>query len=222
VVQFVIVCVYMSINIQKYIGDSLKIAFGSVLNIPPDDVDPVIRRAQDPTVADFQANGAMALGKKHGQSPRDLAEKIIAVVDFGSFASKPNVAGPGFINIRINNDAIMGLVEEMDCDGLGVELDKDTHAVAIDLCGVNVAKQLHVGHLRATIIGDSLARMYERVGRTVYRENHLGDWGLPIAMVLQQLLSSDLILHIKTRSLLQKMSCVEKGQQRIYSQDPTD
>jgi arginyl-tRNA synthetase len=84
----------MSINIQKYIGDSLKIAFGNVLNIPPGEVDPVIRKAQNPTVADFQANGAMALGKKHGQNPRDLAEKIIDVVDFGSFASKPEVAGP--------------------------------------------------------------------------------------------------------------------------------
>ncbi len=191
VVQFVIVRVYMSINIQQHICDSLKTAFGSVLNIDPNEIDPVIRRAQNPEIADFQANGAMGLGKKYGRNPKELAEKIVSVVDFGTFADKPEVAGPGFINIRINNETITNLVEEMDCENLGVEPDKDTHAVAIDLCGVNVAKQLHVGHLRSTIIGDSIARMYERVGRTVYRENHLGDWGLPIAMVLEQLLSSE-------------------------------
>ncbi len=181
----------MAINIQERIGDLLKAAIVSILDISPHEVDPVIRRAQNPDIADFQANGAMALGKRFGQSPRELAEKIVAEVDFGTIADKPRVAGPGFINIRISESAITDLVEEMDNPSLGIEPDKDTHCVAIDLCGVNVAKQLHVGHLRSTIIGDSIARMYERVGRKVYRENHLGDWGLPIAMVLEQLLSVD-------------------------------
>ncbi|MAI66958.1 MAG: arginine--tRNA ligase [Phycisphaerae bacterium] len=180
----------MSIPIQQRIAEALKVAFGTVLSISPDSVDPVIRRAQKAEIADFQANGAMALAKKHGQNPKELAELVVGVVDFENFADCPTVAGPGFINITIKNETLSALVEAMDTHALGVVLDEDPHAVAIDLCGVNVAKQLHVGHLRATIIGDSIARMYERVGRKVFRENHLGDWGLPIAMVLEQLLAS--------------------------------
>jgi arginyl-tRNA synthetase len=180
----------MSTNIQEQVARSLQVAFGVVLEIDPNTVDPVLRRAQKPEIADFQANGAMGLAKKHGMNPRELAERVVAVINFGDLAEKPEVAGPGFINIKIHNSALASFVEKIDCDSLGVEPDKDSHAVAVDLCGVNVAKQLHVGHLRATIIGDSIARMYERVGRKVYRENHLGDWGLPIAMVLEQLLSS--------------------------------
>jgi arginyl-tRNA synthetase len=186
--------ILMSINIQELIGESLKTAIAGILDLSPEEVDPVIRRAQNPDVADFQANGAMALGKRFGHNPKELAEKIVAEVNFGTIANKPEVAGPGFINIRISEEAIARLVEEMDCASLGIDEDKDTHCVAIDVCGVNVAKQLHVGHLRSTIIGDSVARMYERVGRKVYRENHLGDWGLPIAMVLEQLLSSEVTL----------------------------
>ncbi len=186
--------IFMSINIQEIIGNSLRIAIAKVLDIPQEDIDPVVRRAQNPNVADFQANGAMALGKRYGHNPKELAEKIVAVVDFGEVAETPTVAGPGFINIRISDSALCSLLEELDCDSLGIEVDEDEHSVAIDVCGVNVAKQLHVGHLRSTIIGDAIARMYERVGRTVYRENHLGDWGLPIAMVLEQLLSAEVSL----------------------------
>ena len=202
--------VYMSTNIQQQIGESLKEAFGAVLGLPPSEIDPVIRHAQNADIADFQANGAMALGKRHGQSPRELAEKVVGVVDFGTFADVPEVAGPGFINIRISDGTITSLVEEMDTDDLGVALDDNPHAVAIDLCGVNVAKQLHVGHLRATIIGDSIARMYERVGRKVFRENHLGDWGLPIAMVLEQLLSSG--VNLDTLSLEDLNSAYKNAQ----------
>src|SRR5256885_16394402 len=75
----------------------------------------------------------------------------------------------------------------MDKPALGIRADPDPHTVAIDMCGVNVAKQMHVGRLRATIIGEALARIFERLGRNVIRENHLGDWGLPIAMVLHHL-----------------------------------
>ena len=189
----------MSINIQERIGDSLRKAISVVLEIAPESADPVIRRSQNPALADFQANCAMALGKRFGQDPRELAEKIVAAVDLGSIAEVPEVAGPGFINIRLREAAIVALVEEMDCVALGIEPDGDSHSVAIDLCGVNVAKQLHVGHLRSTIIGDSIARMYERVGRTVYRENHLGDWGLPIAMVLERLLAAN--INLDTLSL---------------------
>lgn len=157
------------------------------------DVDPMIRPSQNPRNArnpqfgDFQANMAMALAKTTGRKPRDLAQAIVDAVDVSTIAEEPEVAGPGFINVRLKNDAIAALLDAMDDPALGVLADEDTHTVAIDLCGVNVAKQMHVGHLRSTIIGDALARIFERRGRKVYRENHLGDWGLPIAMVLHEL-----------------------------------
>ena len=162
-----------------------------MLELPWDEIDPVVRKSQNPDHGDFQANGAMAMGKRLGHNPRELAERVLEHTDFGTMVETAQVAGPGFINIQLTNDTIVSMLDEMDRGDLGVEPDKDVHPVAIDLCGVNVAKQLHVGHLRATIIGDTLARLYERLGRVVYRENHLGDWGLPIAMVLERLLSSN-------------------------------
>jgi len=151
------------------------------------DVDPLIRPSANPKFGDYQANFAMALAKQVGESPRDLAQRVAEAAELGSIAEPPEVAGPGFINITLKADALGTLLASMDESSLGVAPDADAHPIAIDLCGVNVAKQMHVGHLRSTIIGDSLARLFERRSRTVYRENHLGDWGLPIAMVLHQL-----------------------------------
>ena len=102
--------------------------------------------------------------------------------------------GPGFINIKLQIDAIAGAVEAMDTPTLGVIADEHIQTIVIDLCGVNVAKQMHVGHLRSTIIGDALARVLTRLGHDVHRENHLGDWGLPIAMVLDTLHRDDVDL----------------------------
>ncbi|MDP7006093.1 MAG: arginine--tRNA ligase [Phycisphaerales bacterium] len=184
----------MTTNIKKTISDILASSFGEVLGVCPSEIDPVVKRSQNQKLGDFQANGAMAIGKRVGQNPRELAERVVGVLDFGDVAYPPEVAGPGFINIRLTDKSIISLIEEMDSPDLGVTKDQDTHPVAVDLCAVNVAKQLHVGHLRSTIIGDSIARMFERVGRTVYRENHIGDWGLPIAMVLEQLLSQKIDL----------------------------
>ena len=150
--------------------------------------DPVIRAAKNPEFGDFQVNAAMSLGKKVGTQPRELAQKLVDAMDVSAIAEPPDVAGPGFINVKLKTSAIADALTGISEADLGVEPIDDPHPVVIDLCGVNVAKQMHVGHLRSTIIGDSLGRILERQGRTVYRENHLGDWGLPIAMVLRRLL----------------------------------
>ncbi len=181
----------MSLNIQSSVRDALQNGFEEALSLQGEGVDPLLRKSQNPEHGDYQSNGAMGLGKKHGMNPRELAEKVIGLVDLSAIAHPLEVAGPGFINIKLKDETILEMVREMDADsGLGIAQSEDAHPVAIDLCGVNVAKQLHVGHLRSTIIGDALARMFERVGRKVYRENHLGDWGLPIAMVLERLIAS--------------------------------
>jgi len=169
------------------LDSGLRAAIASVLGDDFADADPVIRASQKAGFGDFQANCAMSLAKKVGTNPRDLAARLIDALDLGAIAEPPEVAGPGFINITLKPDALAAMLVAMDDDTLGVQPDPSEHAIVIDLCAGNVAKQMHVGHLRATIIGDALARVYERRGRTVYRENHLGDWGLPIAMVLHQL-----------------------------------
>ena len=151
------------------------------------DSDPVIRATTNPEFGDFQVNAAMGLGKRLKRPPREVALEILQAVDLDGLAEEPEIAGPGFINVRIRTSALVEALNSIDADHLGVAPSKDTHPVVIDLCGVNVAKQLHVGHLRSTIIGDALGRILERRGRTVLRENHLGDWGLPIAMVLHRL-----------------------------------
>ena len=153
------------------------------------DVDPLIRANQNPELGDYQANCAMSLAKRAGRNPRDLAAAIAesAAGQLTALAEPPRVAGPGIINIRLTREAVARLLGVMDTPGLGISPDPDPQPIAIDLCGVNIAKQMHVGHLRSTIIGDALARLLERQGRPVHRENHLGDWGLTIAMVLAEL-----------------------------------
>ncbi len=170
---------------------ALRAAIRDALDI---DADPLIRPSQNPDFGDFQANFAMGLGKRLGRPPRDVAQAVVDVAALDAVAEPLEVAGPGFINIRLRPDALGAALNAMDNPGLGVPAAEDPHAIVIDLCGVNVAKALHVGHLRSTIIGDALARVFERRGRTVHRENHLGDWGLPIAMVLHQLRAQDVDL----------------------------
>jgi arginyl-tRNA synthetase len=171
------------------IDAALRQAIVTALGPEHSDADPVIRKSQNPQFGDFQANCAMGLAKQTGQKPRDVAQRIVdaAPPELAQIAETPDVAGPGFINIRLKPEALGAALEAMDHRDLGVAPDSDPHTVVIDLCGVNVAKQMHVGHLRSTVIGDALARIFERLGRKVHRENHLGDWGLPIAMVLHQL-----------------------------------
>jgi arginyl-tRNA synthetase len=158
-------------------------------------VDAGLKPSAKPEFGDFQLNAAMALGKKLGRNPREIAGEIAAALlapesGVADLVAEPEIAGPGFINLRLRPEALAAALSGMDADDrLGVPLDERTHAVTIDVCGVNVAKQMHVGHLRSTVIGDTVARLFERLGRTVHRQNHLGDWGLPIAMTLHSLRS---------------------------------
>ena len=167
-------------------------AIRSVLGDEYRDADPVIRASQKPEFGDYQANGVMSLAKQVKTNPRELAGRIAdaAAQGLDAIAEPPEVAGPGFINIRLRATALASMLSAMDTPTLGLQPDTDTRPIVIDLCGVNIAKQMHVGHLRSTIIGDTLARILERCGRTVHRQNHLGDWGLTIAMVLHELRST--------------------------------
>lgn len=169
------------------LGRAFRTAIAARTGLPDTACDPQIRPSGNPQFGDFQANFAMALAKQLGTNPRQLASDVLAATDLAGLADRAEVAGPGFINIHLSGSALAAALDALDTPALGIVPTTATHAVTIDLCGVNVAKQMHVGHLRATIIGDTLARVHERLGRRVWRENHLGDWGLPIAMTLAAL-----------------------------------
>ncbi len=156
--------------------------------------DPHISASRNPKFGDFQCNAAMNLAKQLGTpppQPREVAKAILAKVDLGDIAlplTEQSIAGPGFINISLRPDSLPKLLKALDTPGLGVESVGTGRTVVVDLCGVNLAKQMHVGHLRATIIGDTLARVFARLGYNTIRQNHVGDWGLPIAMVTDRLI----------------------------------
>ena len=149
--------------------------------------DPVVRRSDR---ADYQVNGSMALARKTGRPPRDLAEDLIDRVDLTGIAHPPEIAGPGFINVTLQ-DAFLarGLAETAADPCLGVTAATTPGTVVVDYSAPNVAKEMHVGHLRSTIIGDALVRVQEFVGHRVIRQNHLGDWGTPFGMLIEHLLS---------------------------------
>lgn len=149
------------------------------------DADPIIRPSQ---FADFQCNAAMGLAKRVGARPRDIAQRIVDAVELDDIAEPLEVAGPGFLNIRLRTDWVAAQAAEMATDErLGVP-SPAPQRVVIDYSSPNVAKEMHVGHLRTTVVGDSLARTLEHVGHTVIRQNHLGDWGTPFGMLIEHLL----------------------------------
>jgi arginyl-tRNA synthetase len=144
-----------------------------------------VRPATDPKFGDYQANGCMALAKAIGQKPRDLAQEIARRVDLAPIAGPPEVAGPGFLNLRLNDDWVAQELQKLLADPTGgIPPPAHPRTVVIDFSSPNVAKPMHVGHLRSTVIGDSLSRIAAALGHTVIRDNHLGDWGSQFGMIL--------------------------------------
>lgn len=153
--------------------------------------DPSITASKNPKFGDFQCNAAMALSKLVGRPPREVAVAIVRHADVSAIAeplTEASIAGPGFINITLRTDALSDLVVRLDDASCGIAPATPALKIVVDLCGVNLAKQMHVGHLRSIIIGDCVARTIERLGHTAIRQNHVGDWGLPIAMVTGKLM----------------------------------
>ncbi|MGW0811106.1 arginine--tRNA ligase [Nonomuraea sp. NPDC002799] len=168
------------IVLTERVQQALAHAFGS----EHADADPLIRPSQ---FADFQANVAMSLAKRLRRSPREVAEAIKA--ELSDFPGTVEVSGPGFLNISLDDSWIATEAQRMRSDPrLGVGSITPSQTVVIDYSAPNAAKEMHVGHLRTTIVGDSLARLHEHLGNTVIRQNHLGDWGTPFGMLIEHLL----------------------------------
>ncbi len=145
----------------------------------------LVKAAQRAEHGDYQANCAMPLGKVLGRKPQEVAKEIVGRLDLGDMLEQPEVAGPGFINIRIKSDWIAKQLQIAAADErLGVVPVADPRTYVIDYSSPNVAKPLHVGHLRSTIIGDALTKLLRFLGHTVITDNHLGDWGTQFGMLL--------------------------------------
>ncbi len=147
--------------------------------------DPVVRPSDR---CDLQANGALALAKSLGRSPRELAEAIVAQDDLADICSLVEVAGPGFINLTFSDAYLGAHVAAMAAgERLGVPEAATPERVVVDYSAPNVAKEMHVGHLRSTVIGDAIVRLLTFAGHRVIRENHVGDWGTPFGMLIEHL-----------------------------------
>jgi arginyl-tRNA synthetase len=146
--------------------------------------DPVIRPSQ---YADFQANAALALAKRLGDNPRNVAQRIVETLDLDGIASAPEISGPGFVNVSLDDEWIAAEVSGLD-GRLGVPL-QEAQTIPVDYSAPNVAKEMHVGHLRTTVVGDALVRTLEHLGHRVIRQNHVGDWGTPFGMLIEHLLA---------------------------------
>lgn len=148
----------------------------------------MVRVSADPRFGDYQANGVMALAKKMGTQPRKLAEQAAGQLGLEDICLPPEVAGPGFINLRLRPQFLGRMMREIAADArLGIERAVTPKTVVIDYSGPNIAKQMHVGHLRSTIIGDCICRILECLGNKVIRQNHIGDWGTQFGMLIAYL-----------------------------------
>jgi arginyl-tRNA synthetase len=168
-----------------YVEQRIAAAFAKVGGAAAVGIDAAVRQSDR---ADAQVNGSLALAKAMGLTPREVALKVLEVVDLKDICSDAQVAGPGFINLTFKNEFLAReLMASSTGKKLGVRNATKPRKVLIDYSAPNVAKEMHVGHLRSTVIGDALVRMLTYVGNEVVRENHVGDWGTPFGMLIEHL-----------------------------------
>lgn len=169
-------------NIQALLSE--KVSQALIAAGAPADCEPQVRQSAKVQFGDYQANGVMAVAKKLGMAPRQLAEQVLTHLDLQGIASKTEIAGPGFINIFLDPAFLAQNVDAaLKSDRLGVA-QPQAQTIVVDYSAPNVAKEMHVGHLRSTIIGDASVRTLEFLGHNVIRANHVGDWGTQFGMLI--------------------------------------
>ncbi len=199
--------------LARRVQDALGTAFGAAYA----DADPVIRPS---SFADFQSNAALPLARKLGRAPRDIAAEIIGQLDLTGVAEPPQVSGPGFINLTLTPEWIGAQADgELADPRLGTPAADPAQRIVVEYSSPNVAKEMHVGHLRTTIVGDALARILDFAGHDVIRDNHLGDWGTQYGMLIEHLLevgedsAEAALLHTDPNTFYQ-------AAQRRFADDP--
>ena len=181
-------------SILREIANRFRLVLSRLVD-DPEEFLAMIRRSQDPRFGDYQANFAMPLGKRLKRKPQDVAAEIAQQVELKDLCQTPEVAGPGFINLRIRDDRLIGRLAEAVSDSrLGVPTVEKPRTYVVDFSSPNVAKPMHVGHIRSTVIGDSLCRTLRFLGHKAISDNHVGDWGTQFGMIIhgyKHLLNSD-------------------------------
>jgi arginyl-tRNA synthetase len=168
--------------LAQRVHDAIVASFGPEYG----DADPLIRPS---AFADFQANAALPLGKRLGRAPREVAGALADALDVTDMCAEPEVSGPGFINFTLRDDWIAAQASSMlGDDRLGLAPVARPQTILVEYSSPNIAKEMHVGHLRTTVSGDAIARVLEFAGHRVIRDNHVGDWGTPFGMLIEHLL----------------------------------
>lgn len=166
----------------------IKSRFASILSELVDDpamLLSMIRPAGDPKFGDYQANFAMPLGKQLGKSPRDVATELVEKVELDDLCQSVEIAGPGFINLKLDDEWVKGkLTDALKDERLGVAKVSEPRTIVVDYSSPNVAKPMHVGHIRSTVIGDAITSVLRFLGHNAISDNHLGDWGTQFGMII--------------------------------------
>jgi arginyl-tRNA synthetase len=169
--------------IPERIREALRLAVAALG--APDDFNPQVTATADPRFGDYQSNAAMVLAKLMKRNPRELAAALVASTDVAGLCEMPEIAGPGFVNFRVTGETYAArLAALLADDRLGVPPVEEPKTIVIDFSAPNVAKPMHVGHIRSTIIGDALARVARFLGHHVITDNHIGDWGTQFGMII--------------------------------------
>ena len=177
-------------------------------------VDPELRSATKPQFGHYQSNVALRLAKSEGRPPREVAAAIVQRLEIDDLCEPPEIAGPGFINLRLKTDVLAGAVNDLLADPhSGIAQTDHPRRVVIDYSAPNVAKQMHVGHLRTTIIGDCFNRVLTAVGHTVIPQNHIGDWGTQFGMLVEETLDEG--IDASELTLAEAESLYKRGSQRF-------
>ncbi|HEY1703518.1 MAG TPA: arginine--tRNA ligase [Trebonia sp.] len=171
---------------QQVLAGRVRDALGAAFGADYASADPLIRPSQ---FADFQSNVALPLAKQLKSKPRDIAAQVVAHLSVGDISEAPEISGPGFVNFKLKDAWIAGqATQTLNDPRLGADEAGQPQTVVVEYSSPNVAKEMHTGHLRTTIVGDALARIFEFAGHQVIRDNHIGDWGTPFGMLLEHLI----------------------------------
>ncbi|MGY4565235.1 arginyl-tRNA synthetase [Erwinia sp. TECH1] len=204
------------VNIQALLSD--KVSQAMIAAGAPADCEPQVRQSAKAQFGDYQANGIMAVAKKLGKAPRQLAEEVLTHLDLQGIASKVEIAGPGFINLFLDADWLAAQVDRVvDAPRLGVS-PVEPQTIVIDYSAPNVAKEMHVGHVRSTIIGDAAVRTLSFLGHNVIRANHVGDWGTQFGMLIAYLEKQQNEAHEEIA--LSDLEAFYREAKRTYDEDP--
>lgn len=178
-------------TIDNILTDRVRAAIAAVAGVEAAPADPQVSCSTNPRFGDYQANAAMALAKRLKKKPRDVAQGIVDHLDVDGLCDRVEIAGPGFINLHLETTFLESCLVALARDtGLAVAAADPPQTVVVDYSSPNMAKEMHVGHLRSSCIGDSIVRLLEAAGHRVIRQNHLGDWGTQFGMLLEHLIDT--------------------------------